>query len=37
LISIQLASFIGYLIYIGDYFKAIAPLLLRNRERAGER
>jgi len=36
LISIQLASFIGYLIYIGHYFKAIAPLLLRNRERAGE-
>ena len=36
LISIQLASFIGYLIYIGHYFKAIAPLLLRSRERAGE-
>jgi hypothetical protein len=36
LISIQLASFIGYLIYIGRYFKAIAPLLLRSREGAGE-
>jgi hypothetical protein len=36
LISIQLASFIGYLIYIGHYFKTIAPLLLRNREGAGE-
>ena len=36
LINVQLASFIGYLIYIGHYFKAIAPLLLRNRERAGE-
>jgi hypothetical protein len=36
LISIQLASFIGYLLYIGHYFKAIAPLLLRSREGAGE-
>ena len=36
LISIQLASFIGYLIYIGRYFKALAPLLLRSREGAGE-
>ncbi len=36
LISIQLASFIVYLIYIGRYFKAIAPLLLRSREGAGE-
>jgi hypothetical protein len=36
LISIQLASFIGYLIYIGRYFKGIAPLLLRSREGAGE-
>jgi hypothetical protein len=36
LISIQLASFIGYLIYIGRHFKAIAPLLLRSREAAGE-
>jgi hypothetical protein len=36
LISIQLAAFIGYLIYIGHYFKAIAPLLLRSREGAGE-
>jgi len=36
LISIQLASFIGYLIYIGRHFRAIAPLLLRSREAAGE-
>ncbi len=36
LISIQLASFIVYLIYIGRYFKAIAPQLLRSREGAGE-
>jgi hypothetical protein len=36
LISIQLAAFIGYLHYIGHYFKAIAPLLLRSREGAGE-
>jgi hypothetical protein len=36
LISLQLASFIGYLIYIGHHFKAIAPLLLRSREGAGE-
>jgi hypothetical protein len=36
LISIQLASFIGYLIYIGRHFKAIAPLLLRSREATGE-
>ena len=36
LISIQLVSFIGYLIYIGHHFKAIAPLLLRSREAAGE-
>jgi hypothetical protein len=36
LISIQLASFIGYLNYIGHHFKAIAALLLRSREAAGE-
>jgi hypothetical protein len=36
LISFQLASFIGYLIYIGHYFNTIAPLLLRSREAAGE-
>jgi hypothetical protein len=36
LISIQLASFIGYLIYIGRYFKALAPLLPRSREGAGQ-
>ena len=32
LISAQLVSFIGYLIYTGRYFAAIAPLLLRSRE-----
>jgi DMSO reductase anchor subunit len=36
LISIQLASFIGYLIYIGHYFRTIAPLLLRSREGASD-
>jgi hypothetical protein len=36
LISLQLASFIGYLIYIGHQFRAIAPLLMRSREGAGE-
>jgi len=36
LISIQLASFTGYLIYIGHHVKAIASLLLRSREGAGE-
>jgi hypothetical protein len=36
LISIQLASFIGYLIYVGHHFKAIAPVLLRTREGASE-
>jgi hypothetical protein len=33
LISIQLVSFIGYLIYIARYFNALAPLVLRSRER----
>ena len=32
LISAQLISFIGYLIYTGRYFAAIAPLVLRSRE-----
>ena len=32
LISAQLVSFIGYLIYTGRYFGAIAPLALRSRE-----
>ena len=32
LISAQLVSFIGYLIYTGRYFAAIAPLVLRSRE-----
>jgi hypothetical protein len=32
LICAQLVSFIGYLIYTGRYFAAIAPLLLRSRE-----
>ena len=32
LISIQLASFVGYLIYVGRYFHVIAPLFLRSRE-----
>jgi hypothetical protein len=31
LITFQLVSFIGYLIYIGRYFSAIAPLLLQSR------
>jgi hypothetical protein len=31
LITVQLGSFIGYLIYIGRYFTAIAPLLLQSR------
>jgi len=33
LISIQLVSFIGYLIYIVLHFNALAPLVLRSRER----
>jgi hypothetical protein len=36
LIGIQLASFVGYLIYVGRYFNAIAPLFVRSRERTGE-
>ena len=32
LISIQLVSFIGYLIYIARHFNALAPLVLRSRE-----
>jgi len=36
LISIQLASFVGYLIYVGRYFHTIAPLFVRSREGAGE-
>jgi hypothetical protein len=32
LISAQLISFVGYLIYTGRYFAAIAPLVLRSRE-----
>ena len=32
LICAQLISFIGYLIYTGRYFAAIAPLILRSRE-----
>lgn len=32
LISAQLVSLIGYLIYTGRYFAAIAPLVLRSRE-----
>lgn len=31
LITVQLISFIGYLIYTGRYFSAIAPLVLRSR------
>jgi hypothetical protein len=37
LIGIQLVSFVIYLVYIARYFNAIAPLLLRSREGAGER
>ena len=37
LIGIQLVSFVIYLVYIARYFNAIAPLLLRSREEAGER
>jgi hypothetical protein len=37
LIGIQLVSFVIYLVYIARYFSAIAPLLLRSREGAGER
>jgi hypothetical protein len=37
LISIQLASFVGYLVYVGRYFHAIAPLFVRSREGAGEK
>jgi hypothetical protein len=33
LVSAQLISFIGYLIYIARYFKTIAPLVLRSHER----
>jgi hypothetical protein len=36
LVNIQLASFIGYLIYVARYFNALAPLFLRSREGAGE-
>ncbi len=36
LIGIQLVSFVIYLVYIARYFNAIAPLLLRSREGAGE-
>jgi hypothetical protein len=32
LIAAQLVSFIGYLIYTGRYFSAIAPLVLRSRQ-----
>ena len=32
LISTQLLSFIGYLVYTSRYFSAIAPLLLRSRQ-----
>ena len=32
LITAQLVSFIGYLIYTGRYFSAIAPLVLRSRQ-----
>jgi hypothetical protein len=31
LVAVQLISFIGYLIYTGRYFRAIAPLVLRSR------
>ena len=34
LISAQIVSFIGYLIYTGRYFSAIAPLVLRSRRSA---
>ncbi len=34
LISVQIVSFIGYLIYTGRYFSAIAPLVLRSRRSA---
>jgi hypothetical protein len=34
LISTQMVLFIGYLIYIGRYFSAIAPLILRSRRSA---
>ena len=37
LVSIQLASLIVYLVYVIRYFNAIAPLLLRSREGAGEK
>jgi hypothetical protein len=36
LVSIQLASFIVYLVYVARYFNAIAPLFLRSREGPGE-
>ena len=36
LISVQLASFIGYLIYVARYFNTVGPLILRSREEAGE-
>jgi hypothetical protein len=32
LISIQLASFIVYLVYVARYFNAIASLILQSRE-----
>jgi hypothetical protein len=32
LISIQLASFIGYLVYVARHFNTIGPLVLRSRE-----
>jgi hypothetical protein len=31
LVAVQLISFIGYLVYTGRYFRAIAPLVLRSR------
>jgi thiosulfate reductase cytochrome b subunit len=32
LISAQLVAFVGYLVYTGHYFSAIAPLVLRTRQ-----
>jgi hypothetical protein len=37
LVSIQLTSFIVYLVYVARYFTAIAPLFLRSPEGAGEK
>jgi hypothetical protein len=34
LISAQMVLFVGYLIYTGRYFSAIAPLVLRSRRSA---